>query len=83
MGSITRFIKQDEGADLIEYALLAGLISLAAVATLTSVGGSIKDLFDPRQEPARQRDDSDDVDNDRRPATAASGRRGWSSPPCF
>jgi pilus assembly protein Flp/PilA len=45
MGSITRFIKQDEGADLIEYALLAGLISLAAVATLTSVGTSIKDLF--------------------------------------
>ena len=45
MGSITRFIKQDEGADLIEYALLAGLISLAAVATLTSVGTSITGLF--------------------------------------
>jgi len=45
MGSITRFINHDEGADLIEYALLAGLISLAAVATLTSVGGSITGLF--------------------------------------
>jgi len=45
MGSITRFIKQDDGADLIEYALLAGLISLAAVATLTTVGTSITGLF--------------------------------------
>ena len=45
MGSITRFINQDEGADLIEYALLAGLISLAAVATLTTVGTSITGLF--------------------------------------
>ena len=45
MGSITRFISQDEGADLIEYALLAGLISLAAVATLTTVGTSIPWLF--------------------------------------
>jgi pilus assembly protein Flp/PilA len=35
----------DEGADLIEYALLAGLISLAAVATLTTVGTSITGLF--------------------------------------
>jgi pilus assembly protein Flp/PilA len=45
MGSITRFIDMDEGADLIEYALLAGLISLAAVATLTTVGTSITGLF--------------------------------------
>jgi pilus assembly protein Flp/PilA len=45
MGSITRFIKQDEGADLIEYALLAGLISLAAVGTLATVGTSINGLF--------------------------------------
>jgi pilus assembly protein Flp/PilA len=45
MGSIVRFINDDAGADLIEYALLAGLISLACVATLTTVGTSIKDLF--------------------------------------
>jgi pilus assembly protein Flp/PilA len=45
MGSITRFIKEDEGADLIEYALLAGLISVAAIATLTSVGQSISGIF--------------------------------------
>jgi pilus assembly protein Flp/PilA len=45
MDSIKRFITDDQGADLIEYALLAGLISLAAVATLGIVGTSITGLF--------------------------------------
>ena len=45
MRSINRFVHDDEGADLIEYALLAGLISLAAVGTLTTVGTSITGLF--------------------------------------
>jgi pilus assembly protein Flp/PilA len=43
--NITRFVTDDRGADLIEYALLAGLISLAAVATLTTLGTSISGLF--------------------------------------
>ena len=46
MGMFRQFLRDDRGADLIEYALLAGLISLAAVATLTSVGTSITGLFD-------------------------------------
>jgi pilus assembly protein Flp/PilA len=45
MAAIKRFIDDNAGADLIEYALLAGLISLAAVATLTDVGTSIGGLF--------------------------------------
>ena len=45
MGSITRFVNDDQGADLIEYALLAGLISLAAVTALGTVGTSITGLF--------------------------------------
>ena len=45
MSIIKRFMHADEGADLIEYALLAGLISLAAVGTLTTVGTSITGLF--------------------------------------
>ena len=45
MGSITRYVRDETGADLIEYALLAGLISLAAVATLQNVGASIVGLF--------------------------------------
>ena len=42
---IEHFVSDDRGADLIEYALLAGLISLAAVGTLTTVGTSITALF--------------------------------------
>lgn len=45
MSSIKQFFTDDRAVDLIEYALLAGLISLAAVATLTSVGTSITGLF--------------------------------------
>jgi pilus assembly protein Flp/PilA len=35
----------DEGQDLIEYALLAGLISLVAVATVTTAGEKVRDIF--------------------------------------
>jgi pilus assembly protein Flp/PilA len=45
MGSITRFIKDDNGADLIEYALLVGLVALAAVGTLGGIATSITGLF--------------------------------------
>ena len=45
MNRITRFINDDQGADLIEYALLVGLITLAAVGTLTKVGGKISDMW--------------------------------------
>ena len=45
MRSIREFIHDDHGADLIEYALLAGLISLAAVTALGTVGTSITGLF--------------------------------------
>ena len=46
MRGIKQFVTDDRGVDLIEYALLAGLISLAAVGTLTAVGTSITGLFD-------------------------------------
>jgi pilus assembly protein Flp/PilA len=38
-------VSNDEGQDLIEYALLAGLISLVAVATVTTAGTQVKDIF--------------------------------------
>ena len=46
MESVKRFIHDDQGADLIEYALLAGLISLACVGALTTVGTDLKKLYD-------------------------------------
>ena len=38
-------VGHDEGQDLIEYALLVGLISLVAVAAVTAAGGSVNDIF--------------------------------------
>ena len=40
-----RFVRDEEGQDLIEYALLAAFIALAAVLAMTAVGGGINTLF--------------------------------------
>jgi pilus assembly protein Flp/PilA len=42
---VTRFVKDDNGADLVEYALIIGLVSLAAITTLASVNTGIGALF--------------------------------------
>ena len=39
------FAKNEEAQDLIEYALLVGLISLVAVAAITAAGGSVNTIF--------------------------------------
>jgi pilus assembly protein Flp/PilA len=38
---IARFVREDEGQDLVEYALLLALISLAAIAAIGVLGGAI------------------------------------------
>jgi pilus assembly protein Flp/PilA len=40
-----RFVREEAGQDLIEYALLAGFISLAATAAITLIGGSLNTLY--------------------------------------
>jgi pilus assembly protein Flp/PilA len=40
-----RFVRNEEAQDLIEYALLVGLISLVAVAAITAAGGSVNTIF--------------------------------------
>jgi pilus assembly protein Flp/PilA len=48
MDLITRlrsFVRHEEGQDLIEYALLVGLISLVAVAAIGLAGGSVNTIF--------------------------------------
>ena len=40
-----RFVAEDEGQDLIEYALLAGLISLVCVLAITNAGQKVSTLF--------------------------------------
>jgi pilus assembly protein Flp/PilA len=40
-----RFVAEDNGQDLIEYALLAGLISLASIVAITALGTAISGKF--------------------------------------
>jgi pilus assembly protein Flp/PilA len=39
------FVRNDEGQDLLEYALLVALIALVAVVAVTAAGGSVNDIF--------------------------------------
>ena len=42
---IITFFKDDSGATAIEYGLIAALVSVAAIAALTSLGGSLTSIF--------------------------------------
>ncbi|MDQ0589284.1 Flp family type IVb pilin [Variovorax paradoxus] len=37
--SITRFLRDEEGATAIEYGIIAGLISVVMITAITSTGG--------------------------------------------
>jgi len=39
------FVADDSGQDLLEYALLVGLIALVAVLAVTSTGQSVNNIF--------------------------------------
>lgn len=41
----SRFVHEEHGQDLIEYALLAGLIALASIGAITTLGGNIQTKF--------------------------------------
>jgi len=42
---LRRLWRDDSGQDLIEYALLVGLVALVAVSAVTQVGTTIRDVF--------------------------------------
>jgi pilus assembly protein Flp/PilA len=42
---LKRFVREEEGQDLIEYALLAGFISLVAVVAITNVGAGVNGVY--------------------------------------
>jgi pilus assembly protein Flp/PilA len=42
---VAKVVRDDSGQDLIEYALLAGFISLVAIAAITLLGGGINTVF--------------------------------------
>ena len=41
----SKFVREENGQDLIEYALLAGFISLVAVVAITSVGSGVNTVY--------------------------------------
>ena len=43
---LKRLLKDERGEDLIEYGLLAGLISIALILILGEVGTALYDVFD-------------------------------------
>ena len=42
---LKRLVREDEGQDLIEYALLAGFISLVAVSAIIAVGTGVNGVY--------------------------------------
>jgi len=49
MDRLITFVRKDDAQDLIEYALLVGLISLVAVAALTLTGTNVNAIFNSIQ----------------------------------
>jgi len=45
MNLIRRFVREEEGQGLVEYALILGLIAVVAIAALTLSGESISSMF--------------------------------------
>lgn len=45
MNFLTNFLKDEQGQDLIEYALLMAFVALGAVALLSGMGTSITNIF--------------------------------------
>jgi pilus assembly protein Flp/PilA len=42
---IARLIREDEGQDLIEYALLLGIIVVGTIGLITAIGGKVNTYF--------------------------------------
>jgi len=45
VNTIKTFVRDEEGQDLIEYALLVALISLVCVVALTDAGKQVNNIF--------------------------------------
>jgi pilus assembly protein Flp/PilA len=41
----SRLVRDERGATAIEYGLIAALVSVAAIAALTALGGSLQQIF--------------------------------------
>ena len=45
MTFLKKFFNDEEGQDLVEYALLLGFVALAATAALTTLGGDLNTMY--------------------------------------
>jgi pilus assembly protein Flp/PilA len=45
MKAVLAFVRDDEGQDLIEYGLLAGIITAAVVAAISAISTKVQNLF--------------------------------------
>ena len=43
--NVMQLLRDDSGATAIEYGLIAALISVASIAAMTAVGGSLTGIF--------------------------------------
>lgn len=46
MKALLAFLRDEDGATAIEYALLAAIISIGAMAAMTTVGTNLNSIFD-------------------------------------
>ncbi|WP_259780094.1 Flp family type IVb pilin [Aestuariispira ectoiniformans] len=46
INTFKKFVKDESGATAIEYGLIAALVSVAGIAALTTMGGSLKSMFE-------------------------------------
>jgi pilus assembly protein Flp/PilA len=42
---VTRFVKDEEGASLVEYGMLVGLIAVVCLASVTALGVTVSGVF--------------------------------------
>jgi pilus assembly protein Flp/PilA len=45
VNTVKSFVRNEEGQDLLEYALLVALIALVAVAAVAAAGGAVSTIF--------------------------------------
>jgi pilus assembly protein Flp/PilA len=45
LSTVKTFLRNDSGATAIEYGLIAALVSVAAIAALTALGGGLGTMF--------------------------------------
>jgi Flp pilus assembly pilin Flp len=46
MSSLSRFFREDDGQDMVEYALLASFISIVAIIAIRAIGPLVRTIYE-------------------------------------